>query len=64
MCLHRASSITVSYTGQVDFGAGMARGNFVVVNGARDNAGYRASGRIEGMVVAPATLDGADVELC
>jgi hypothetical protein len=58
------SSITVSYTGQVDFGAGMARGNFVVVNGSGDDAGYRASGTIEGTVVAPATLDGADIGLC
>ncbi len=59
-----ASSITVSYTGQVDFGAGMARGNFVVVGGTGDDAGYRASGTIEGTVVAPATLEGADIGLC
>lgn len=58
------SSITVSYTGQVDFGAGMARGNFVVVDGTGDNAGVRASGTLEGTVVAPATLEGADVGLC
>ena len=58
------SSITVSYTGQVDFGAGMARGNFVVVGGTGDDAGYRASGTIEGTVVAPATLEGADIGLC
>jgi hypothetical protein len=58
------SSITVSYTGQVEFDAGMARGNFVVVDGAGDDAGYRASGTIAGTVVAPATLEGADVGLC
>jgi hypothetical protein len=58
------SSITVSYTGQVDFGAGMAQGNFIVVNGTGRDAGYRASGAIEGTVVAPATLDGADIGLC
>jgi hypothetical protein len=58
------SSITVSYTGQVDFGAGMAQGNFVVVDGTGNDAGYRASGTLEGAVVAPATLEGADVGLC
>ena len=58
------SSITVSYTGQVDFGAGMARGNFVVVGGTGDDAGYRASGTLAGTVVAPATLEGADIGLC
>ncbi len=58
------SSITVSYTGQVDFGAGMARGNFVVVGGTGDDASYRASGTIEGTVIAPATLDGVDIGLC
>lgn len=58
------SSITVSYTGQVDFGAGMARGNFVAVGGTGADAGYRASGTIEGTVIAPATLEGADIGLC
>ena len=58
------SSITISYTGQVDFGDGVARGDFVVVDGTGDDAGYRASGTIEGTVVAPATLEGADVGLC
>ncbi len=58
------SSITVSYTGQVEFGAGMAQGNFVVVDGTGNDAGYRASGTIEGTVVAPATLDGPDIGLC
>jgi hypothetical protein len=58
------SSITVSYTGQVDFGAGMARGNFVVVDGTGNDAGYRASGTIAGTVVAPATLEGVDIGLC
>ena len=59
-----ASSITVSYTGQVDFDAGLARGNFVVVDGTGDDAGYRAAGAIEGTVIAPATLEGADIGLC
>ena len=58
------SSITISYTGQVDFGAGMAKGNFVVVDGAGVDTGYRASGTIEGTIVAPATLEGADGGLC
>ena len=58
------SSITVSFTGQVDFGAGMATGNFVVLRGTGNDAGYRAAGTIEGSVVAPATLEGADVGLC
>jgi hypothetical protein len=58
------SSITVSYTGQVDFGAGMATGNFVVVGGTGADDGYRASGTLEGTVVAPATLEGADIGLC
>jgi hypothetical protein len=58
------SSITVSYTGQVDFGAGVATGNFVVLGGTGNDAGYRAVGTIEGMVVAPATLEGADIGLC
>jgi hypothetical protein len=59
-----ASSIDVSYTGQVDFAAGMAMGNFVVTGGTGADAGYHAAGTIEGTVVAPATLDGADVGLC
>ena len=58
------SSIAVWYTGQVDFEAGMATGNFVVLDGTGDNAGYRAAGTIEGAVIAPATLQGADVGLC
>ena len=58
------SSITVSYTGQVDFGAGVARGNFVAAGGTGAEASYRASGTIEGTVVAPATLDGVDIGLC
>jgi hypothetical protein len=58
------SSIRVSYTGQVDFGAGVATGNFVVLGGTGNDAGYRAAGMIEGTVVAPATLEGVDVGLC
>jgi hypothetical protein len=58
------SSITVWYTGQVDFEAGLATGNFVVLGGTGDDAGYRAAGTIEGTVVGPATLEGADVGLC
>lgn len=58
------SSITVWYTGQVDFGAAMARGTFVAGNGTGADAGYRASGTIEGTVVGPATLDGVDIGLC
>ncbi len=58
------SSIMVTYTGQVDFVAGMAMGNFVAGGGTGADAGYRAAGTIEGTVVAPATLDGADVGLC
>ncbi len=58
------SAITVSFTGQVDFGAAVARGNFVVVNGTGEHAGYRAAGTIEGNVVGPATLDGIDIGLC
>lgn len=58
------SSITVWYTGQVDFGAGIARGNFTVANGTGRDAGYRAAGTIEGTVVGPATLDGVDIGLC
>jgi hypothetical protein len=58
------SSIMVSYTGQVDFVGGMAMGNFVAGGGTGADAGYRAAGTIEGTVVGPATLDGADVGLC
>lgn len=58
------SSITVWYTGQVDFEAGMATGNFVVLSGTGNNAGYRAAGTIEGTIVGPATLEGVDVGLC
>ena len=58
------SSITVWYTGQVDFNAAMATGNFVAGSGMGDDAGYRAAGTIEGTVVAPATLEGVDVGLC
>jgi hypothetical protein len=58
------SSITVWYTGQVDFGAAMATGNFTAGNGTGNDAGYRASGTIVGDVVGPATLEGVDVGLC
>ena len=58
------SSITVWFTGQVDFGAGMATGNFVVLGGTGNDAGYRTAGTIEGTIVGPATLEGADVGLC
>jgi hypothetical protein len=58
------SSIAVWYTGQVDFEAGMATGKFVVLGGTGDDAGYRAAGTIEGVVVASATLQGEDVGLC
>jgi hypothetical protein len=58
------SSITVWYTGQVDFGAGMATGHFTVLDGTGDDAGYRAAGTLSGTVVGPATLDGVDVGLC
>jgi hypothetical protein len=58
------SSIAVWFTGQVDFEAGMAIGNFVVLSGTGNDAGYRAAGTIEGTVVGPATLEGADVGLC
>lgn len=58
------SSITVWYTGKVDFGAAMAHGNFVVGNGTGNDDGYRAAGTIEGMVVGPASLDGVDIGLC
>src|SRR5215218_8164786 len=34
------SSITVWYTGQVDFEAGTATGNFIVLGGTGDDAGY------------------------
>jgi hypothetical protein len=58
------SSFDVLYTGRVDFGAGMATGYFTASGGAGNDAGYSASGTIEGAVVGPATLDGADVGLC
>jgi hypothetical protein len=58
------SSITLSYTGQVDFGAAMASGNFVVVDATGTDAGYRASGTLEGTVVPPGTLRGMDIGLC
>jgi hypothetical protein len=58
------SSITVWYTGQVNFGAAMARGNFTAGNGTGDDAGYRAAGTLKGTVVGPATLDGVDIGLC
>jgi hypothetical protein len=58
------STITVWYTGQVDFGAATARGNFTADNGTGNDAGYRAFGTIEGTVVGPATLDGVDIGLC
>ena len=58
------SSIRVWYTGTVDFVAGMATGNFVAGDGTGSDAGYRAAGTIEGTVVAPMTLEGADVGLC
>ena len=32
--------------------------------GTGNDAGYTASGTIEGTVVGPATLDGADIGLC
>lgn len=59
-----ASSITVWYTGQVDFGAGMAEGAFTAGNGTGNDLGYRAHGTLEGVVTPPATLTGADVGLC
>jgi hypothetical protein len=58
------SSITVWFTGQVDFAAEMATGNFVVLGGTGNDAGYRTAGTIEGTIVGPATLEGADVGLC
>jgi hypothetical protein len=58
------SSIEVFYTGQVDFDAGMAKGFFTASGGSGDDAGYTARGTIEGTVVGPATLDGADIGLC
>ncbi len=58
------SSITVWYTGQVDFGAGMATGNFTAGNGVGNDAGYRAFGTLQGTVVGPATLEGVDIGLC
>lgn len=58
------SSITVTYTGQVDFAGGTATGNFVAGNGTGDDAGYRASGTLKGDVVPPATLVGVNIGLC
>jgi hypothetical protein len=58
------SSISVWYTGQVDFNAATATGNFVAGSGTGSDAGYRAAGTIAGMVVATATLEGVDVGLC
>ena len=58
------SSITVWYTGQVDFGAEIATGNFVVGAGTGENVGYRAAGTIEGTIVGPSTLEGVDIGLC
>jgi hypothetical protein len=58
------SAIEVQYTGQVDFGAGVARGYFTASGESGNDVGYSASGTIEGMVVGPGTLDGADVGLC
>lgn len=58
------SSLTIRYTGRVDFATGTATGHFVVVGGTGELAGYHAAGTIEGTVVGPATLDGADVGLC
>ena len=58
------SSIEVFYTGQVDFNAGMARGVFTASGETGNDAGYNASGTIEGTVVGPATLEGADIGLC
>jgi hypothetical protein len=58
------SSITVWLTGQVDFGAAVATGNFTAGNGTGNDAGYRAFGTIAGTVVGPATLEGVDIGLC
>jgi hypothetical protein len=58
------SSISVWFTGQVDFEAGVAIGNFTVLGGTGDDAGYRAAGTIEGTIVGPATLEGVDLGLC
>lgn len=58
------SSIEVHYTGQVDFGARMAHGVFTASGESGADIGYNASGAIEGTVVGPATLDGADIGLC
>lgn len=58
------SSITVWYTGQIDFEGEMATGNFVVLGGTGSDAGYRGAGTIEGTIVGPATLEGADLGLC
>jgi hypothetical protein len=58
------STFDVIYTGRVDFGAGMATGYFTASGGTGNDAGYSASGTIEGAVVGPATLAGVDVGLC
>lgn len=58
------SSIEVFYTGQVDFNAGVARGVFTASGETGNDVGYNASGTIEGTVVGPATLEGADIALC
>ena len=58
------SAIEVLYTGQVDFNAGMAEGVFTASGVSGNDVGYNAFGTIEGTVVGPATLEGADVGLC
>jgi hypothetical protein len=58
------SSITVTYTGRVDFAGGTATGNFVAGNGTGADAGYRASGTLTGDVIPPATLVGINAGLC
>ena len=58
------SSFGVLHTGRVEFGAGMATDYFTASGGAGNDAWGSASGTIEGTVVGPATLDGADVGLC
>jgi hypothetical protein len=59
-----ASSIDVTFTGQVDFTAGVARGFFTASGETGNDVGYTAHGTIEGTVVGPATLEGADIGLC
>jgi hypothetical protein len=41
----------------------MATGNFVVLGGTGDDAGYGTAGPKEGTVVGPATLEGEDAGL-